>query len=160
PRSVGRAPDVRWVVGGRRLSAAWRWALVVLLLCVLGALPAVLAARPAADAGTAAPALRERALASLTVVHSGYAESSGGLLLPEATAPELSRIGSRLVAGRDALGVRVRPDQPAASVGQVDVWVDRATGLPLAVEVTGRGLTQPSLTARYLDLDLSRPTAA
>jgi hypothetical protein len=229
----------------------WRWALVVVVLCVLGSLPAVLAARPAADAGTSAAALRERALASLAVAHSGYAESSGGLLLPaftglpdvarplaavadllsdrrtmrvwwrapddnrvdvmtaggetdvhrdpagtwtwdylaqtatrtatgpvalptapdlepgalgrrllsEATAPELSRIGSRLVAGRDTLGVRVRPGDPAASVGQVDVWVDRASGLPLAVEITGRGLTQPSLTARYLDLDLGRPAA-
>ena len=225
---------------------------MVVVVGVLGSLPAVLAARPAADVGISAAALRERALASLTVAHSGYAESSGGLLLPaftglpdvarpladvadllsdrttmrvwwrapddnrvdvvtaggetdvhrdpagtwtwdylaqtatrtatgpvalpsapdlepaalgrrllsEATAPELSRIGSRLVAGRDALGVRVRPGQPAASVGQVDVWVDRASGLPLAVELTGRGLTQPSLTARYLDLDLSRPAAA
>jgi hypothetical protein len=38
--------------------------------------------------------------------------------------------------------------------------VDRATGLPLAVEVTGRGLTQPSLTTRYLDLDPTPPPAA
>jgi hypothetical protein len=54
----------------------------------------------------------------------------------------------------------VRPSDDAASVGQVDVWVDRDTGLPLAVEVTGRGLTQPSLTTRYLDLDLARPPAS
>jgi outer membrane lipoprotein-sorting protein len=239
-------------VGGRRRGAAWRWALVALLLCVLGSLPAVLAALPAADAGTSAAAVRERALGSAGVAHSGYAESSGGLLLPEftglpsfaaslgsvanllsdrttmrvwwrgsddnrvdvvtssgetdvhrddtgswtwdslaqtavrtvngpvalptapdlepgalgrrllseATAAELSRIGARRVAGRDALGLRLQPADAAASVGQVDVWVDRATGLPLAVEITGRGLTQPSLTTRYLDLDLTPPTAA
>jgi hypothetical protein len=239
-------------VGGRRRAAAWRWALVALLLCVFGALPAVLGGLPAADAGTSAAALRDRALGSVTVAHSGYAESSGGLLLPqfsglpsfarslgavadllsdrttmrvwwrapddnrvdvvtsagetdvrqdaagtwtwdylaqtatrtatgpvalptapdlvpaalgrrllsEATAAELSRTGSRRIAGRDALGVRIRPDQAAASVGQVDVWVDRVTGLPLAVEVTGRGLTQASLTTRYLDLDLTTPPAA
>jgi hypothetical protein len=64
------------------------------------------------------------------------------------------------VAGRDALGLRVHPADDAASVGQVDVWVDRATGLPLAVVVTGRGLTQASLTTRYLDLDLTPPAAA
>jgi hypothetical protein len=239
-------------VGGRRHAAAWRWALVAALLAVLGSLPAALGALPAADAGTSATALRDRALASAPLGWSGYAESSGGLLLPEfsglpsfarslgavadllsdrttmrvwwrgaedarvdvvtsagetdvhrdpagtwtwdylaqtatrtataavalPTAPdlvppalgrrllseaspaELSRTGARRVAGRDALGVRVRPAQPAASVGEVDVWVDRATGLPLAVEVYGRGLVQPSLTTRVLDLDLTRPAAA
>jgi hypothetical protein len=81
----------------------------------------------------------------------------GRRLLSEAAPGELSRAGARRVAGRDALGVRVRPAQTAASVGEVDVWVDRATGLPLAVEVVGRGLTQPSLTTRFLDLDLTRP---
>jgi hypothetical protein len=38
--------------------------------------------------------------------------------------------------------------------------VDRATGLPLAVDVLGRGLTQPSLTSRLLDLDLAAPAAS
>lgn len=239
-------------MGGRRHAAGWRWALVAALVCALGALPAVLDALPAADAGTSAAALRERALASASLGWSGYAESSGGLLLPEftglpdfarslgtvadllsdrttmrvwwrapddnrvdvitsagetdvhrdaagtwtwdylaqtatrtapgavalPTAPdlvpaalgrrllseaapdELSRAGARTVAGRDALGVRVRPSQPAASVGEVDVWVDRSSGLPLAVDVLGRGLTQPSLTTRFLDLDLTRPAAA
>jgi outer membrane lipoprotein-sorting protein len=239
-------------VGAGRHAAAWRWVLVAALVGALGALPGLLGALPAADAGASAAALRERALGSAAVGHSGYAESSGGLLLPqftglpsvaaslgavadllsdrttmrvwwrgpednrvdvvtsagetdvhrdpagtwtwdylaqtatrtaaarvalpaapdlvpaalgrrllsEATPAELSRIGSRRVAGRDALGLRVRPAEAAASVGQVDVWVDRATGLPLAVEVTGRGLTQPSLTTRYLDLDPTPPPAA
>jgi hypothetical protein len=232
-------------------GAAWRWALVVAVVVLLGSAPRLLRL-PATDGSATAGQLRERALASAALPYSGYAQSSGTLALPsfgslpsvaagltgvadllsdrttmrvwwrspadnrvdvvtpsgetdvhrdpagtwtwdygartatrtlavplalptapdlvpsalgrrllsEAVPAELSRTGARRVAGRDALGVRVRPSQDAASVGTVDVWVDRATGLPLEVEVTGRGLTQPSLDTRFLDLDPTRPPAA
>lgn len=84
----------------------------------------------------------------------------GRRLLAEATPRELSRIGARRVAGRDALGLRLTPSQSAASVRRVDVWVDRASGLPLQVQVFGAKGDVAALDTRFLDLDLSRPAAA
>jgi outer membrane lipoprotein-sorting protein len=83
----------------------------------------------------------------------------GRRLLSEATDDELSRVGARRVAGRDALGLRLVPAEPAASVGRVDVWVDRATGLPLQVEVFAEGADLAALDTRFLDLDLAVPPA-
>jgi hypothetical protein len=90
--------------------------------------------------------------------------SLGRRLLSEAADEELSRIGARRVAGRDALGLRLVPAAPAASVARVDVWADAATGLPLAVEVVaveegGEDASLPALDTRFLDLDLTVPPA-
>ncbi|CAA9226156.1 MAG: hypothetical protein AVDCRST_MAG57-851 [uncultured Blastococcus sp.] len=83
----------------------------------------------------------------------------GRRLLSEATDAELSRIGARRVAGRDALGLRVVPAEPASSVSRVDVWVDGESGLPLQVEVVAEGADRPALDSRFLDLDLGTPDA-
>jgi outer membrane lipoprotein-sorting protein len=83
----------------------------------------------------------------------------GRRLLSEATDDELSRAGARRVAGRDALGLRLVPAEPAASVGRVDVWVDAASGLPLQVEVFARDADLAALDTRFLDLDLTVPPA-
>jgi hypothetical protein len=86
--------------------------------------------------------------------------SLGRRLLSEATDAELSRIGARRVAGRDALGVRLTPGAAASSVRTVDVWVDRTSGLPLQVQVTDRASGPPALDTRFLDLRLTRPDPA
>ncbi|MEX5719710.1 transcriptional regulator [Geodermatophilus maliterrae] len=83
----------------------------------------------------------------------------GRRLLSEAADAELARIGARRVAGRDALGLRLVPAAPAASVARVDVWADAGTGLPLAVEVVADGASVPALDTRFLDLDLATPAA-
>jgi outer membrane lipoprotein-sorting protein len=83
--------------------------------------------------------------------------SLGRRLLSEAADGELSRIGARRVAGRDALGVRLTPAAAAASVSRADVWVDADTGLPLQVEVFEKGAGGPALDTRFLDLDLAVP---
>ncbi len=80
-------------------------------------------------------------------------------LLSEAADAELSRIGARRVAGRDALGLRLTPAEPAASVRRVDVWVDGDSGLPLQVEVVAKGSDRATLDTRFLDLELGRPPA-
>ncbi len=226
-------------------GAGRRWALVLTLVAVLAALPAVVAAWPATDADRSADEVRAAALASDTIPFSGYAEAAGGLALPETdqldsiadlfssrtsmrvwwrdpadsrvdvvtaggetdvyrdaagtwtweyeanratrtdagplalpSAPdllpgtlarrllseaqpaELSRIGAQRVAGRDALGLRVAPADAAASVDRVDVWVDAATGLPLAVQLYAKGADQPALDTRYLDVDLAAPDSS
>jgi hypothetical protein len=84
----------------------------------------------------------------------------GRRLLSEAAGAELSRIGARRVAGRDALGLRLVPAAAASSVARVDVWADAATGLPLAVEVVADGAAAPALDTRFLDVDLAAPPAA
>ncbi|TFV89413.1 transcriptional regulator [Blastococcus sp. CT_GayMR16] len=83
--------------------------------------------------------------------------SLGRRLLSEASADELSRLGARRVAGRDALGLRLSPAAEAASVSRVDVWVDAETGLPLQVEVVEKGAARAAMDTRFLDLDLAVP---
>lgn len=84
----------------------------------------------------------------------------GRRLLSEATSAELTRTGVRRVAGRDALGLRITPAEPASSVRYADVWVDRRSGLPLQVQLVGRGAGRTALDTRFLDLELTRPAAA
>ncbi len=83
----------------------------------------------------------------------------GRRLLSEAAEDELSRLGAERVAGRDALGLRVEPAAEAASVPRVDVWVDRATGLPLRVQVWGDDAAEPAMDTSFLELDLTVPPA-
>lgn len=86
----------------------------------------------------------------------------GRRLLSEADPTELSRIGADRIAGRTALGVRVVPGGATgavSSIDRVDVWVDADTGLPLAVQVIGRGSDLPAVDTRMLALDLATPAA-
>jgi len=89
----------------------------------------------------------------------------GGDLLPDqlgrrlaaaAEPTEVRRLADRRVAGRTALGLRITPADPDTTVGRIDLWADKATGLPLRVEVSGRN-TPPTLTTAYLDLRPGRP---
>jgi hypothetical protein len=84
----------------------------------------------------------------------------GRRLLSEATDEELSRIGARRVAGRDALGVRLRPSAAASSVARVDVWIDPESGLPLAVQLWAKGARLSALDTSFLELRLGRPAAS
>jgi len=81
-------------------------------------------------------------------------------VLAGARPGELSRIGAQRVAGRDALGLRLVPSDPQSSIGRVDVYVDRASGLPLEVAMFGRHATRPSLTTRFVDLRIGAPAAS
>jgi hypothetical protein len=72
----------------------------------------------------------------------------------------VSRLPAQRVAGVDAAGLRLLTNDPATTVRAVDIWADAADGLPLEVEVIGRGSTQPILVTRFLDLNESRPSLA
>lgn len=78
-------------------------------------------------------------------------------LLSGATDGELSRLPARRIAGRDAPGLRLTPSDQQSTIGQVDVWADSDTGLPLRVEVTGVGADQPVLRSEVDRLDLGTP---
>ncbi|MFC3733561.1 hypothetical protein [Actinoplanes nipponensis] len=59
-----------------------RWAAVLVVVAVFGAVPVVLAHRPAPAAGLAPAALRDRITASAGRAYHGYAQSAGALGLP------------------------------------------------------------------------------
>jgi hypothetical protein len=82
------------------------------------------------------------------------------LLSFASSAAHISRLSSERVAGVDAAGLRLVPDDPDTTIGAVDIWADPGSGLPLQVEVITRGETQPILVARFLDLSESRPSLA
>jgi hypothetical protein len=66
---------------------------------------------------------------------------------------------TRWIAGRTADGLRVVPGSSDSTVGAIDVWVDRDTGLPLAVVVRDRRAVT-ALESSFLDVDLRTPVAA
>ena len=81
-------------------------------------------------------------------------------LLSEATAGQASTITARRVAGRPADGLRIRPQDPLSSIERVDVWADRASGIPVSVEVYGRGESRAAMSTTFLDFAAARPAAA
>jgi hypothetical protein len=72
---------------------------------------------------------------------------------------ELSRLPSRRVAGIDAPGLRLTPDESSTTVAHVDIWAEPESGLPLRVELYGVGEQRPVLTTRLLELGLGKPAA-
>ena len=81
-------------------------------------------------------------------------------LLSGATAAQASLLPGRRVAGRPADGLRVRPQDPQSSIDRVDVWADRASGIPVSVDVYGRGESRPAMSTTFLDFAPERPAAS
>lgn len=87
--------------------------------------------------------------------------------LLDGTAPDdpVSALPARRVAGVDAAGLRVRPQEAGTTVGALDVWADTASGLPLRVEVHARGTGSaggegpPAITTAFTTLTLGPPDA-
>jgi len=82
------------------------------------------------------------------------------LLSFASSATRISRLPSQRVAGVDAAGLRLAPDDPDTTIGAVDIWADPASGLPVQVDIIGQGASQPILVTRFLDLTESRPSLA
>jgi hypothetical protein len=61
------------------------------------------------------------------------------------------------VAGQSAAGLRVTPADPASTIGHIDIWAQPATGLPLMVEIFGRGLARPALQSEFFQVSSWRP---
>lgn len=61
------------------------------------------------------------------------------------------------VAGRSAAGLRMTPADPASTVGQVDIWADPSSGLPLLVEIFGRGSALPALKTQFFQVSPWQP---
>lgn len=71
----------------------------------------------------------------------------------------VTALPSRRVAGRAADGIRVRPADRLSTVGHVDVYVDRRTGLPLSIVVVPRGSGVVAVRSAFVDIDVTRPAA-
>ena len=84
----------------------------------------------------------------------------GRRLAAVADPGEVRPLGGRRVAGVDAAGLRIVPRSADTTVGRADLWVDPASGLPLRVEVTGRGASSPIVTSAFLDLRQTAPSPA
>jgi hypothetical protein len=80
------------------------------------------------------------------------------LLSYAGSADRLYRLPSQRVAGFDAAGLRLVPASADTTIGAIEIWADPASGLPLQVEVFGRGATTPVLVTRFLDLSLRVPS--
>jgi hypothetical protein len=77
-------------------------------------------------------------------------------LLQGVRESELSRLPARRIAGIDAPGVRLTPNESATTVSHVDIWADPASGLALQVELYV-GEQRPVLTTTVRDLKLGAP---
>jgi hypothetical protein len=67
---------------------------------------------------------------------------------------------ARRIAGVDAAGLRLRPTDPDTRIGQVDIWADPNTGLPLRVEVTQRGADTPVVQTAFSAVSFGPPATA
>jgi hypothetical protein len=78
-------------------------------------------------------------------------------LLAEAGQARFSVIPSLRVAGQSAAGLRITPADPASTVGRIDIWAQPGSGLPLMVEIFGRGLVRPALQSQFFQVSSWRP---
>jgi outer membrane lipoprotein-sorting protein len=80
-------------------------------------------------------------------------------LLQGVRETELSRLPPRRVAGTDAPGLRLTPDEKATTVGHVDIWADPASGLPLEIELYGLKDKRPVITSTLREVNIGLPRA-
>lgn len=227
------------------VSRLWRWVLVGLGVTALAAAPGAAGALPVAQSGVSAQDLLAAVQNSAATPYSGYAQSTGGLVLPvtdqlsaltnllgdtttmrtwwraaddwrvdtvllsgerdlyrsqtglwmwdyeanhavlapepaarlpreadllptqlglrllsEVQPAEVSRLPTLRIAGREAPGLRLLPNDRQSTVTEVDVWADATTGLPLRVDVLGAGADRPVVTTSFLDFSTDVPDAA
>jgi hypothetical protein len=91
-------------------------------------------------------------------------------LMPQALAIRLiteagpgaavSLLPPRRVAGQSAAGLAVRPASSRSTIAQADVWASPGTGLPLLVQVFGRGSASPALQSQFLQVGPWTPDSA
>jgi len=91
-------------------------------------------------------------------------------LMPQALAIRLiseagpgatfSLLPPRRVAGQGAAGLAIKLAGSQSTIAQADVWANPDNGLPLLVQVFGRGSAQPALQTQFLQAGPWTPDAA
>lgn len=64
------------------------------------------------------------------------------------------------VAGSSAAGLQMTSIDPASTVARIDIWAEPGNGLPLMVEIFGRGSSVPALESQFFQVGPWRPDAA
>lgn len=82
------------------------------------------------------------------------------LLREAGPAARFSALPPRRVAGLSAAGLRVIPRQPGSTVAQIDIWAEPGSGLPLQVEIFGKGSARPAIETEFLQVSPWRPDKA
>jgi hypothetical protein len=72
----------------------------------------------------------------------------------------LRSLPARRVAGQSAAGLAVSPAGGQSTIAQADIWAAPGTGLPLLVQVFGRGSAQPALQSQFLQVGQWTPSAS
>ena len=72
-------------------------------------------------------------------------------------ADRITRLPGRRIAGVDAAGLRLVPAGGDTTIGTVEIWADPASGLPVAVQISGRGAAAPVLISTFLELSRVQP---
>jgi hypothetical protein len=75
-----------------------------------------------------------------------------------ATPDEITRLPARRIAGVDAIGLRLVPDDPRTSVSRVDLWADPDTGLVLSASVYDARST-PAISSSFTSVSTATPSA-
>jgi hypothetical protein len=78
-------------------------------------------------------------------------------LLSEARPADVTRLPARRIAGRDTVGLRLRPSDAGTTIDRVDVWADEGTGLALRVEIYGKDTPRAILATSFLDFSTATP---
>ncbi|MET0189173.1 MAG: hypothetical protein ABW212_09260 [Pseudonocardia sediminis] len=94
---------------------------------------------------------------------SDFSPSDLGRWLLQLTAADpVSSVPPRRVAGYDVPGLRVTPADPAGTVASVDVWAlpgpSGTPALPVAVEITAKGASEPVLTTAFTSVEAAPPS--
>jgi len=71
----------------------------------------------------------------------------------------VSTLPPQRVAGQSAAGLEITSATPQSTIARADIWASPATGLPLRVEVFGRGAAQPALESQFLQVGTWTPDA-
>jgi len=79
------------------------------------------------------------------------------LLRGAGAGSRITGIGAKRVAGRDTVGIRLVPGDPATTIGEVKIWADPRSGLPLQVELAGRDGGKPTLVSQFLQASTDPP---
>lgn len=64
------------------------------------------------------------------------------------------------VAGTSAAGLEMTSTDPASTIARIDIWAEPGNGLPLMVEIFGRGSSAPALESQFFQVGPWRPGAA
>jgi outer membrane lipoprotein-sorting protein len=86
------------------------------------------------------------------------AELASRLLAAVDPSTAVSLGAGRQVAGRDAYELVLTPRADDTLVGDVSIAVDAESGLPLAVEITAEGATDPAFAVAFTSLSLEVPS--